>query len=498
MPLSSRPTPATGTASLASSDATASADPVVFALREAESVYLCVRDESDRRIAEVDALQRERDLAREAQRRSAQEAEQLRDQLAREKKRIARLEARAGHLADALKTIHRSFFDGNVYKLILRACMTITGATRGLYLTSWRDNLRLRASFDIDGYPEAPPSDFLRALCKRAEEANDTIVINGPEGREGLPAPKPGERFSNFLVAPAVIMQHFNGIVLLADKMGGDFDEEDVDTVLGIGKQGAVAVENRRLQDELLGAYFSVVGVLADAVEAKDPYTRGHSELVAHYARRTAEKLGLSEVDRSIVCFGGLLHDVGKIGVSDGVLNKPGKLMPEEWDLMRSHVRIGRDLLARVPVLQHVADVVLHHHERFDGGGYPDGLGAEQISLASRIICVADAYCAMISKRSYKESMTAEDARAELMSCKGSHFDPAVVDAFLAILDEPDTADESPDRGGVSAGFYHPYELKFALEPAERGGGSTPPPDLQPVEEAVPTVKGPRKKKVRS
>src|SRR4030095_11402518 len=112
---------------------------------------------------------------------------------------------------------------------------------------------------------------------------------------------------------------------------------------------------------------------------------------------------GLTDAERGLVCYGGLLHDVGKIGVSDGVLNKPGRLMPEEWELMRSHVRVGRDLLGHVPALEQVADVVLHHHERYDGGGYPDGLKGEEIPLTSRIVCVADAYCAMIAKRSYKE-----------------------------------------------------------------------------------------------
>jgi len=166
--------------------------------------------------------------------------------------------------------------------------------------------------------------------------------------------------------------------------------------------------------------------------------------------------------------------------------------MPEEWDLMRSHVRIGHDLLVRVPVLRHVADVVMHHHERYDGGGYPDGLGADQISLASRIICVTDAYCAMISKRSYKESMTEEEARAELRNCKSTHFDPAVVDAFLAVLGEPDVIDDDPDRGGVSASFYHPYELSHALErpPADIKNAL---PDMLPVADAMPT-KAKRKK----
>jgi len=455
---------ASKTKTLAKDTANAS-DPVLTGLKETEQAYLKVRGAFDRRIDELDEAEAQRDQAREAERELTEDIRRLRDQLTREKKRSARHEERSRQLAEALKDIHRSLFDGNVYKLILRACMTITGATRGLYLTAWDENLRIRAAIDIDGYPEAPPSDFIKELCNQAALTNETLVCNGPDDQKTLPQPhRPGEQFRNFLVAPAVVMKHWSGVVVLADKSHGGFDEEDVDVVLGIGKQAAVAVENRRLQDELLGAYFSMVGVLADAVEAKDPYTRGHCEQVARYARRTAEKMQLEAAERSIVCFGGLLHDVGKIGISDGVLNKPGKLMPEEWDLMRSHVRIGRDLLSRVPALDHVAEVVLHHHEHFNGAGYPDGLRADQISLASRIICVADSYCAMISKRSYKESMTGADAVAELVRCKGSHFDPAVVDVFIAILAEPSDLDDCPDGCGLPPDFYHPFELRHALE----------------------------------
>ena len=157
-------------------------------------------------------------------------------------------------------------------------------------MTAWKDNLRIRAAVDIDGYPSAPPSEFLHELAQLVEQTNDSHLCNNHGDHEKLPQPrKAGEQFRNYMVAPAVIMKHFNGIVLLADKVEGDFEPDDVDMVLGIGKQGAVAVENRRLQSELLSSYFSVVGVLADAVEAKDPYTRGHCELVAHYARRTAQ-----------------------------------------------------------------------------------------------------------------------------------------------------------------------------------------------------------------
>ena len=302
---------------------------------------------------------------------------------------------------------------------------------------------------DVDGYPLAPPSEFLVALCRKVVDDGETFVSNDASYPAGLPEPKePAEQFRNCIVAPVQLLKNFNGIVLIADKIDGDFEREDIETVLHVGDQAGVAIENQRLQRSLENAYFAIVGVLADAVEAKDPYTSGHCEMVARYARRTADQLQLSAPERGAACYGGLLHDVGKIGVSDGVLNKPGTLLPEEWDLMRSHVRVGRDLLARVPVLSQVADVVLHHHESYDGKGYPEGLQGEQISLAARIVCVVDAYCAMIAKRCYKDSMTREQARAELLRCRGTQFDPRVVDAFLLVLDSPDDLGDLDEPSG--------------------------------------------------
>lgn len=441
-------------------------DPVLQSLGEAEEHYRQVRDAWQ---SERDELRAEREAAARAlgqHEELRREVERLRGDLSLERDKAERARKRARQLADGLKAVHRSLHDGNVYTLILRACAAITGATRGLYVTAWGEGrLQPRAAVDIDGYPQKPPSPFIRALCQRVVDGGKAFVINGPADAEGLPAPEPGEGFRNCLVAPAVMLKRFSGVVMLADKLQGDFDEDDIEQVLGVGDQAAIAVENRLLQDQLLSSYFGVVGVLADAIEAKDPYTHGHCEQVAHLGRLTAEQMGLDERMLSVVCFGGLLHDVGKIGVSDGVLNKAGKLLPEEWDLMRSHVRIGRDLLSRVPVLERVADVVLHHHERVDGGGYPDGLTGEQISLAARIIAVADSYSAMTTRRSYRESMTKEEACAELVRCKGTHFDPAVVEAFLAALERGPAEDPCPDSGcGLPPSFYHPDELRLALE----------------------------------
>ncbi|MBA3947962.1 MAG: HD domain-containing protein [Herpetosiphonaceae bacterium] len=194
----------------------------------------------------------------------------------------------------------------------------------------------------------------------------------------------------------------------------------------------------------------ATITMLADAAEAKDPYTHGHCEHVASLAERVAERLSLSEHDRSVVCHAALLHDVGKIGIADGILNKPGPLSPEEFEVVRAHVRVGADLIRNIPALAPIANAVLGHHERFDGTGYPQGLEGEEIPIAARIICVVDSFCAMTTKRSYKEAWGEEWARAELERCTGTQFDPQVVEAFLAVLDMPEPLHDSDGPTGYN------------------------------------------------
>ena len=406
-------------------------DPVLTALQEAASQHAVTVAEGEEQAA--------------AARRASADLHAARADLQRERKRTARQRERADKLARALADLHRAAFGGNVFELILRACMGVSGATRGLYLTAADGGeLKPRAAVGVDGYPHRPASAFVTALAKKVLADNKSFVTNEPDEFARFPAPDgPAERFADCLAAPSVLMKKLNGVVILADKPGG-FDDDDVDAVVSVGDQAGVAVENRCLQDELARTYYGVVGALADVIDAKDPYTHGHCEQVARLARRTAERLTDSPVVRGLCGYGGLLHDVGKVGVSDGVLNKPGKLLPEEWTLMQSHVRVGRDLLARLPALAGLADVVMHHHERYDGTGYPDGLKADAIPLPARVVCVVDAYAAMTSKRCYRESVSAAEARAELLRCKGSHFDPRVVDAFLEVVDAPEPADHDP------------------------------------------------------
>jgi HD-GYP domain-containing protein (c-di-GMP phosphodiesterase class II) len=362
-----------------------------------------------------------------------------------------------------------------VFDLILEACLNLSGATRGMYVTVREEEaLRIRAAVGIDDYPDNPPSDYIRALCRKALESQESLVCNAPGELHDLPEPKDGEAFRNLIAAPVVLRQNLSGVIVVANKRRGTFDKHDAEVLVSVGDQASVAVENIRLRRQLQEAYLSTVGVLADAMEAKDSYTQGHCEAVSHYSRLIADRLELSQHDRSVVCYTALLHDVGKIGVSDAILNKPGPLLPHELELVRAHVRVGHSLLQRIPALQVVAEAVLHHHEWFDGSGYPDGLAGEQIPVASRIVAVVDAYSAMTTSRCYRRACSQEVAREELVRCAGTQFDPRVVEVFLSLLDEPQSRpgdDDDEPECGAPPGFHLAAEPPPSLSRSGAGKG---------------------------
>lgn len=175
------------------------------------------------------------------------------------------------------------------------------------------------------------------------------------------------------------------------------------------------------------------IEALTAAIDAKDPYTRGHSERVAALSKQIARAYGIDEAEAERIRTAGIVHDVGKIGVPERVLCKPGKLDDEEFALIKMHPEIGHRILKGVLLLEHTLPGVLHHHERFDGRGYPHGLAGEQIPLQARIIGIADTFDAMSSSRSYRPAMPREKVLAEIIRCAGSQFDPSLVEAFKRI-----------------------------------------------------------------
>lgn len=182
--------------------------------------------------------------------------------------------------------------------------------------------------------------------------------------------------------------------------------------------------------------FLNVIQVMAKVLEAKDPYTKFHSQNVAKYARQIGKRIGYSSEKLEMLQIAGILHDFGKIGIKEAVLNKPGSLTEEEYHAIRRHPMIASTILEPIEELETIINDIRHHHERFDGRGYPDNLAGEQIPMGARILCVADSFDAMTSPRSYHEPMSDEEALEELQRCGGTQFDPHIVTAFIEIVRE--------------------------------------------------------------
>jgi len=212
--------------------------------------------------------------------------------------------------------------------------------------------------------------------------------------------------------------------------------EEDLQIISILSHQMSAALESLILFKELKGMYTSAVMALIAAVEARDPYTKGHAERTSRWAVKIGREMGMRGEELERFGFNVLLHDIGKIGLKESIIwNHPGNpLTPLQWEEVRLHPQVGAKILREARFLDEAVELALHHHERFDGKGYPDGLRGEEIPLKVRILSVADSYDAMIIDRPYRKALSPQEAMDELIRGKGSQFDPQVVDVFLQVL----------------------------------------------------------------
>ena len=193
--------------------------------------------------------------------------------------------------------------------------------------------------------------------------------------------------------------------------------------------------ELKESQENLEKAYLESIQTLRYTVEAKDRYTRGHSDRVSEFSVLIGKHMGLSEKDLKTLKIGGLFHDIGKIGIPDSILLKEGKLDDNEYSEIKNHPSIGKHILSNASIFADIIPIVYHHHEKYNGTGYPEQLAGEQIPFLARIAAVADTFDAMTSKRSYRNAIPIEYVRAEIEKCSGTQFDPEIAKVFLDILD---------------------------------------------------------------
>jgi|WetSurMetagenome_2_1015567.scaffolds.fasta_scaffold00077_48 response regulator RpfG family c-di-GMP phosphodiesterase len=267
-----------------------------------------------------------------------------------------------------------------------------------------------------------------------ARNEEPLVMETGETGmfREFPPLP---DTIRSYIAFPLKTSQRTIGIlnlVRLRDKH--PFSNVDLEIVNVLASQASISVENVRLYQNIHDNYLKTVRAFALAVEAKDRYTHGHSENVMKYTVVIGKRLGLSDAELENVKYAGLLHDIGKIGTSELILNKPGRLTPAEFDEIKKHPTLGSNIIADVPFLRPLVPMVLHHHEFYDGSGYPSGISGEEIPFGARILSVADAYEAMTSDRPYRRSLSSQAALDILISGRGRQFDPKIVDVFREIL----------------------------------------------------------------
>ena len=238
------------------------------------------------------------------------------------------------------------------------------------------------------------------------------------------------------LLSPLISKGGVLGCVCLVrelDKMG--FNDDDMQLLTVFASQTAAIIENAQLYGRVLEMNREVIRSLAKAVEAKDSYTKGHSDQVAYYSVKLGRSLGLTSEELDELHWSGIVHDVGKIGIPDDILNKPGKLTDEEFEIMKRHPVIGREILSQIESLKDIMPIIYHHHERIDGRGYPEHIKGDSIPFLSKVISVVDAYDAMTSDRAYRRAMDPKKAVSILESGSGTQWEPDLVDTWIHILE---------------------------------------------------------------
>ena len=322
----------------------------------------------------------------------------------------------------------------SLLELILQSISSAVSASGGFIMLVDTDSAQVKPSviYSEDGKPVDISGVKLEGkkgiIAKVIDEDKPIVASQDDIWANGLP-------FQSLLCVPLDYKNKVAGLIAVFDKKHGlSFSTDDISLFKDVASQTAVAILNYQLNMDVEKAYLDTIRALAMAVEAKDPYSGGHLDRVATYTTTIGKKLGLNEEDMKNLHDGAYLHDLGKIGIRDDVLQKTGKLSAEEYEEMKKHAIIGETIMKPVKSLSKLCSIVRSHQERWDGSGYPDSLKGEAIPLHARILAIADVYDALVTERPYKKALTKEEAKGELRKLAGVKLDKRIVDAFLETL----------------------------------------------------------------
>ncbi len=372
----------------------------------------------------------------------AELAKSFSEVVGRLQKNVVELEKTKQTLHEVMSKVGRALssmesFDSLLH-LILETANEALGTTEGaIFVRDDTGEFRLMAWVsEIAADGEAVRAATLSHLQQMASE-RETLVLPAIHGQPARIAP-----FAPPLVCtPLVSRGAIQGALCLAGPhRGHSFNDEALAMVSNLGSQIAVSLENRRLSHDKERIYFETVSALALAVEARDPYSHGHSERVGELAVLLGEAMSLVDGDIQTLRDASRLHDIGKIGITDSILQKPAPLNEDEVQIMRKHPTIGENIVAPLKTFQHLLDPIRHHHEQLNGEGYPDGLEGNEISLTARILTVADIYDALRGDRPYRKAMSEEATFAVLQSMVDEgRIDREVVEHLRHVKDSSET-----------------------------------------------------------
>jgi pSer/pThr/pTyr-binding forkhead associated (FHA) protein len=303
-----------------------------------------------------------------------------------------------------------------------------------------------------DGHA-TPSLAISRTVLDKAVAQRATLIANDAAGDFATSESIIGFKVKSVMCAPLVVGNNCLGALYLdSRRQNVNYDELDAELVTAFANQCAIAIENSNLMDAIQSHYHQTLQSLVAAIEAKDAYTMGHTQRVAKYSVGISRALGLAEAHIERIKMAADLHDIGKIGVREGIINKAGKLTETEYSSIKHHVEMGEKILQPILHLRDLLPAIRGHHEKWDGTGYPDGLKGEECPLEARIIALADAFDAMTSQRTYNKPLTFAEGLARVKEASGRHFDPRIVEAFEKYLrTERLVPVEPPSPGGTTA-----------------------------------------------
>jgi response regulator RpfG family c-di-GMP phosphodiesterase len=316
--------------------------------------------------------------------------------------------------------------------------------------------VRLRRSLDTSKFEQEIEELNLVEILEHYRE-DRPVLYHGARASRFFMRPAPGQQLVSFMSVPLKIRLEIIGMLnVYSYSRGNKFSEGRRKMLSILADRASSAIDNARLYQNLQNTLQQTIEGFARAVEANDTYTRGHSDRVMLYSRLVSEGLGLDKDHIRRICTAALMHDIGKIGIPLDALNKPQKLTKEEYEIFKEHPDKGRRILEPIEFLKDIVPAVYHHHEQYDGTGYPLGLKGEEIPLEARILAVADTYDAMTSDRAYRSALSHEIAVAELKRCAATQFDPRIVAVFIIEMEkykkekEEEKEDEQPQSEGNS------------------------------------------------